>query len=176
MNYRGSLEAKNRLVHLSHHREPSQNNRLIANGIKMIIYLFKRCAIALLVLTTACSDPEETKRQEYVEITEKLVRAQLKDPDSARFRDLTLGDGGFVCGQLNAKNSYGGYNGFTAFFFNRSSGEVFIYDQNQDWRGKGYDARLFREIGCTIGLDERRALEAIKAIEESDRRIEEIVK
>jgi hypothetical protein len=55
--------------------------------------------------------------------------AQLKDPQSAQFRDLYvsdsigIGDDGkdinvrtwYLCGQINAKNSYGGYTGFQRF-------------------------------------------------------------
>lgn len=42
----------------------------------------------------------------------------LKDPDSAKFRDVTLrpfAKGHVVCGQVNAKNSYGAYVGFVPF-------------------------------------------------------------
>ena len=45
----------------------------------------------------------------------------LKDPDSAKFRNIgvyksTTGKGGVsVCGEINAKNSYGAYNGFRGF-------------------------------------------------------------
>lgn len=46
------------------------------------------------------------------------VVALLKDPDSAKFRNVALkpfGDGKVVCGEVNAKNSYGGYVGFRGF-------------------------------------------------------------
>ncbi|RKL15377.1 hypothetical protein BFJ72_g15351 [Fusarium proliferatum] len=46
------------------------------------------------------------------------VLGVLKDPDSARFRNVRLKayfDGAVVCGEVNAKNSYGGYGGFTKF-------------------------------------------------------------
>lgn len=48
------------------------------------------------------------------------VRANLKDPESARFESLTAvkdaaGDT-IVCGMVNAKNSYGGYTGKQQFF------------------------------------------------------------
>lgn len=42
------------------------------------------------------------------------VREQLKDPDSARFRNTTV-SGVAYCGEVNAKNSYGGYVGFKRF-------------------------------------------------------------
>lgn len=47
------------------------------------------------------------------------VRSALKDPDSAKFRDVrVLGHGEthtLACGYVNAKNSYGGYTGDQAF-------------------------------------------------------------
>jgi len=55
---------------------------------------------------------------------ELIVKQQLKDPDSAKFehvqafRDLGSDDAAqafFVCGFVNAKNSYGGYSGNSAF-------------------------------------------------------------
>lgn len=53
----------------------------------------------------------------------ELVKAQLKDPDSARFRNvrtvplLGAGDhlGDVYCGEVNARNSMGGYTGFASF-------------------------------------------------------------
>ena len=44
------------------------------------------------------------------------VKAQLKDPDSAKFRGIKR-EGPFAyCGWVNAKNSYGGYEGYSVFF------------------------------------------------------------
>lgn len=43
--------------------------------------------------------------------TEKLAREQLKDPESAKFQNIK----GY-CGEVNAKNSYGGYTGFKPFY------------------------------------------------------------
>lgn len=42
----------------------------------------------------------------------------LKDPDSAKFRNVRMRnyDGmHIICGELNAKNSYGGYTGYKKF-------------------------------------------------------------
>lgn len=47
---------------------------------------------------------------------EELVRSQLKDPDSAKFREITKkADGQYFCGEVNAKNSMGGYTGYQPF-------------------------------------------------------------
>src|SRR5215211_5246452 len=50
---------------------------------------------------------------------EQFVRSVLKDPESARFGDIRAGsaaEGITICGQVNAKNSFGGYTGMTTFF------------------------------------------------------------
>lgn len=55
---------------------------------------------------------------EAIELGKKAVLNILKDPDSATFRNVRLKayfDGAVVCGQVNAKNSYGGYAGFKSF-------------------------------------------------------------
>lgn len=47
------------------------------------------------------------------------VAEQLKDPASAQFRKIRLQkgpSGDFVCGEVNGKNSYGAYAGYTPFF------------------------------------------------------------
>ena len=46
------------------------------------------------------------------------IRDVMKDPDSVKIKNIvsTRRDGTvFVCGAVNAKNSYGGYTGFTPF-------------------------------------------------------------
>ncbi|MFT3809201.1 MAG: hypothetical protein QM698_04735 [Micropepsaceae bacterium] len=42
------------------------------------------------------------------------VADMLKDPDSAKFRKITVKSVSF-CGQVNGKNSYGAYSGYTHF-------------------------------------------------------------
>ena len=47
------------------------------------------------------------------------VTANFKDPDSAKFRNVKVlvdGDSRTVCGEVNAKNSYGAYVGYTKFY------------------------------------------------------------
>lgn len=47
------------------------------------------------------------------------IKARLKDPESARFGAIKAGrapDGVTVCGQVNAKNSFGGYTGMETFY------------------------------------------------------------
>lgn len=51
----------------------------------------------------------------YAEEQKAIVAAKLRDPESARFRNLSLGLTG-MCGEVNGKNAYGGYAGFRRFY------------------------------------------------------------
>lgn len=53
-----------------------------------------------------------------IEHAKRAVADSLKDPGSAQFKNVRLapfGTGKVVCGEVNAKNSYGGYVGYTRF-------------------------------------------------------------
>lgn len=45
----------------------------------------------------------------------RTVLNALKDPDSARFKNLKTSRDLYFCGEVNAKNSLGGYTGFSRF-------------------------------------------------------------
>ena len=47
----------------------------------------------------------------------KAVRAQLIDPDSAQFANEKTYSRGAVCGEVNSKNRFGGYVGFTRYVY-----------------------------------------------------------
>lgn len=53
-----------------------------------------------------------------VAVAENAVRETLRDPESARFRNVKRNAmTGAVCGLLNAKNAYGGYVGESPFIY-----------------------------------------------------------
>jgi hypothetical protein len=43
------------------------------------------------------------------------VSSQMKDPASTKFRGERISSSGWLCGEMNAKNSYGAYIGFKRF-------------------------------------------------------------
>jgi hypothetical protein len=49
-----------------------------------------------------------------IKTAEEAASRELKDPQSAQFRDVTIRDR-TVCGEMNAKNAYGAYVGFEPF-------------------------------------------------------------
>lgn len=53
-------------------------------------------------------------------VAKKRVLMSLKDPESARFSDVAYREAGtdkYICGYVNAKNSYGGYVGPRQFIY-----------------------------------------------------------
>ncbi len=57
----------------------------------------------------------------------ELAAYDLKDPDSAKFREIKINEfngGSVICGQINAKNSYGAYTGFKRFYASNRSAFV----------------------------------------------------
>ncbi|WP_143572875.1 hypothetical protein [Stenotrophomonas maltophilia] len=56
---------------------------------------------------------------ETIVAAERAVRAKLKDPAAAQFRDVranyTEEFGVVACGRVNTKNEFGGYTGFRRF-------------------------------------------------------------
>lgn len=64
----------------------------------------------------------ETRKLTWIEVGKDAVRARLKDADSAKFRNTFFNyavlEGKKVpvsCGEVNSKNGFGAYNGFTRY-------------------------------------------------------------
>jgi hypothetical protein len=53
------------------------------------------------------------------------VITKLKDPESARFGEMTV-KGDVVCGTVNAKNAMGGYPGAHRFYYGADVNRAFI--------------------------------------------------
>ncbi len=65
----------------------------------------------------------------FIADAKQTIASGLKDPNSVQFRKLRLGHEGFkpvLCGELNAKNSYGGYVGFRQFYVTQRNGDQAI--------------------------------------------------
>ena len=56
--------------------------------------------------------------KQYIEEAKSLLIKNFKDPDSSNFREVYISrrDVPVVCGEVNGKNSYGGYVGFKKFY------------------------------------------------------------
>lgn len=78
------------------------------------------CLIAALAASFSAHAAAPTNAQ-FIAAAQKGVRDEMKDPGSAEFRNVKVYPKGgaktmtTVCGEVNAKNSYGGYVGFRPF-------------------------------------------------------------
>ena len=68
---------------------------------------------------------DKGKALAWMEADKSSIEEMLKDADSAEFRDVVISfysDSPVTCGQVNAKNSFGGYAGFKDFVAGKSAG------------------------------------------------------
>lgn len=97
--------------------------------------------LCLMPLSVFANDSLKIKN-----VTES-IKARMKDPDSTQFRNLKvvtnlLGNKA-VCGEVNSKNSFGGYNGFKPFadtqegfiLLDDNGIASFIYERKYDLSG-----------------------------------------
>lgn len=79
----------------------------------------------------------DIRKKELEKLVRGMVLARLKDPDSAQFRsikvnlDVGVGENDLmhftedaVCGEVNAKNSFGGYTGYSMFIWSSKGGKT----------------------------------------------------
>ncbi|MFZ5666929.1 MAG: hypothetical protein ACOY7L_17085 [Pseudomonadota bacterium] len=83
------------------------------------------------MILASCSQMEGAtleSDESIIEAGREAVRATLKDPDSAQFRNEIVGehDGMAVaCGEVNAANSYGGKVGYQRFVMQNHASVLF---------------------------------------------------
>lgn len=56
----------------------------------------------------------------------EILQSALKDAESAKLRKLRRTATGDICGEVNAKNSYGAYSGFEPFFINKKTKRISV--------------------------------------------------
>jgi hypothetical protein len=110
----------------------------------------------------AKAEADLAARMAVIKIAEDRIRGKLKDPDSAIFKNTQTFDGGNACGEVNAKNSYGGFQGYTAWWISGDEAEMH----------KTEDSDI--ETACTWAKDPseraRVACDAMKSLIEFDKR------
>lgn len=81
----------------------------------------------------ACTKSEEKKliieRENLDNQVQNIVRNNLKDGESAKFRNHHE-----LCGEVNAKNSFGAYSGFTKYVVTKE--RVYFENQFEDEMGR----------------------------------------
>lgn len=79
----------------------------------------KKIAIVLVVLVIVFVGAMQYKEKRLRDDLRKQVLSVLKDPSSVQWRDEFLSsDRSTLCGEVNAKNSLGGYVGFKRYVAN----------------------------------------------------------
>lgn len=78
---------------------------------------------------------EKNGPEKTIAAAQDAAKKGLKDPDSAKFQKLRIADfegGKVVCGEINAKNSYGGYVGYKPFIAGTLAAT--IYDTSSEYQ------------------------------------------
>ncbi len=81
----------------------------------------------------------QEERNKLDVMVQQLVRNALKDGDSAKFRNQWE-----LCGEVNAKNSFGAYTGFQRFIASKEK----IYFENE-YNSDSYSISAFNQVWNT---------------------------
>lgn len=79
------------------------------------------------VSTTIISDPVSLAKDPLITRIEEKIKFKLKDPQSAVFRNQRVN-----CGEVNAKNSFGGYIGFERYIYYSNTDHVLMESSASD--------------------------------------------
>ncbi|UOA08117.1 hypothetical protein [Methylobacter sp. S3L5C] len=96
------------------------------------IYVIIALVAAVLMSTAAAAD--KVTKKDFVSIENQIyiLKHYLKDVDSAKFRDVFISriESGYpvVCGEVNSKNSYGAYSGFTRFISSSTENQEGVWE------------------------------------------------
>ncbi|NYE60787.1 hypothetical protein FHW58_001939 [Duganella sp. 1224] len=75
--------------------------------------------MALALVLAGCGKTAAQKQQEdaatLTKLGEKYVKEKILEPSQAQFRNQFIGKGGAPCGEVNAKDAFGGYIGFQRY-------------------------------------------------------------
>lgn len=85
----------------------------------------KRGMAARLMVALAVAAVSACGNSARITAAEEAVRSRMKDPGSVQFKTIKVAKTGAVCGDFNAKNSYGAYVGFNMFAYTKE-GELLI--------------------------------------------------
>lgn len=88
-------------------------------------------------LVAGASSNKGLKAPAIIAKAKHFLLSDLKDPDSAKFRNVRMREADsakFVCGEINAKNSYGGYVGFTPFLTDGEKVRILATERNTPYQ------------------------------------------
>lgn len=81
------------------------------------------------------AENQQLKEIAWIRKGKEAVQAKLKDPASAQFKDVVFvkKDIPVSCGQVNSKNSFGGYAGFEHFISAGSPESTYLESEVKDF-------------------------------------------
>ena len=92
-------------------------------GLKMKRFI--ALGFSALISCGVYAQTNQTEDDQAIATAKQVITDNLKDPDSAKFKNITVyritnqatgkTEISAICGEVNAKNSYGGYVGFKKF-------------------------------------------------------------
>lgn len=81
--------------------------------------VMRAIALVLCLVLVGCGESEADKQRrlnsQMQHLGESYVKGKLKDAGSAEFRHQFISLKGAPCGEVNARNSFGGYTGFIRY-------------------------------------------------------------
>jgi Pyridine nucleotide-disulphide oxidoreductase, dimerisation domain/Pyridine nucleotide-disulphide oxidoreductase len=106
--------------------------------LKPLITLLLFSVLKGIALADETLTPEDSI---FVQQAKTLITRDFKDPGSAQFRNLFISGKGIhfktLCGEINGKNSYGGYVGYRRFY--SSPGAAASFTKIEDGGYSAYD-------------------------------------
>lgn len=114
----------------------------------------KRALFLIALITLAGCKPNDEKA---IELAKKEIAANTRDPDSSKFRFVRFvqkkeaSDGtvsGYVCGQINGKNAFGAYSGFTPFMLEIKMRSKGAFSNSVTY--SVFNKQIFSEFGRTL--------------------------
>ena len=101
---------------------------------------FSMACTSVLVLSVAhipAGLTADVKEYAWMDKGKQAVKARLKDPGSAKFQNVYFHRGGMdipvTCGEVNSKNSFGGYTGFQRFVSGGKAELTFLETEAADF-------------------------------------------
>ena len=89
------------------------------------------------------------EKNKFLNMAQSKVKQEMKDPDSTKFQNLreinnSVGES-VVCGEVNAKNSYGGYVGYHLFSYSPDGVVILNSPKDSDYYRNKF---IYDKSGC----------------------------
>ncbi len=103
----------------------------------VIAFILSVVSYAHADMSDAYNKTTDVKKIAWMDKGKKTIKLKLKDPGSAKFRNVYFHRGAdnipMTCGEVNSKNSFGGYIGFQKFVSAGSAELTFLQEEVADF-------------------------------------------